>query len=192
MPDRETYPLTAIAAFFSFPLEVLARRDFGERYHTLLKTLWHLLWLSALAAASYFIAASYTSVSPWSARLFGIFAFLFLFASILHQVAVFTPHRHGEPRRSDYDGDSWNFWSKLPLPPSHFTARIKVKMWLEPLPFLIAGALFFLFISRVFGGYLLFCSIAMIYKYRTAYLIAMHTAPDLSSIERTFDPRPPD
>ena len=53
-----------------------------------------------------------------------------------------------------------------------------VKAFLEPLPFLIAATILFFFVSKYFGGYLLICSISMLYKNQAAYLIAKHKTLD--------------
>lgn len=130
--EEREYPFAKGAAFFSFPLEILVRRDFGERYHTAIKASGHVLWLSALGALAYWLSAvSLTTV------LFGIFALAVLIASIFHKVAIEKrKHRNDEYRYSQHDGDSRDFWFTLSSSVS------TVKTWLEPLPFLLAGTFF--------------------------------------------------
>ena len=89
------------------------------------------------------------------AVLFGFFAFAFLITSIFQQVTIHMRHSRREPRHSDHHGDSWDFWSTLPLPFN--SDDHTVKAFLEPLPFLIAATILFF---TYFGGYLLICSIS--------------------------------
>ena len=158
-PQQRSYPLTKLTGFFSFQPEVLVRRNFGERYHTVTKTFWHLLLLSGFTAAFYYgiswAGHTLLGASLLIAVLFGFFAFAFLITSIFQQVTIHMRHSRREPRHSDHHGDSWDFWSTLPLPFN--SDDHTVKAFLEPLPFLIAATILFF---TYFGGYLLICSIS--------------------------------
>lgn len=166
----------SLAQLFSLQLEVFVRHTFGELYHSGPMIFWISAWLVLVSAAFIFGINIFGYQLLWpsvpTAALFSFLTAAFLVASFIHQKEAYDYRRalkqFGEKEllhRWD-PGEPKDFWLRLTDEES------TIKRYLEPLPFLLIGAFLFLIISKVFGGYLLFCTLVMLWKSHQDHRIA--------------------
>jgi len=151
--------------FFAIQLEVLIRRGFGERYHHIGVIIPVVL---VLAALSYVFLAGIRinhyqwqilEPSPITGALFSLFTVAFLVTSIRHQAEIRRRLRAEVQLLSWYSGEPLHFWLSL-----HFSSEAKIKRFIEPACVALVGGFVFLYLSQVFGVYVLLCALAMMHK----------------------------
>lgn len=180
-PKQQGFDITG---FFSIQLEVLLREEFGERYHTVGLVILVLGWLTGITALFTLgiRLGEYQMLkpAPVTAALFGILAVSFLLTSIQHQVAIFIRHRSGQHVFSWSSGKPHKLWFSLLTVRDDLNGQYTIRRFLEPVPFLFIGGFIYLYVSQVFGVYLLVCNGSMWIKSFSHYLAWKNLRLDLA------------
>lgn len=139
----------------ALPVELLLHHRFGVRYLNFIMCVGAGLVLAlATMLMSAFVRSGLDLV------LIAAFATLFTAVFIRHKIYAWRREVRGERWHSRCAGIPWPFWRRLPRAGNPFT----VQLIYEPLAVGVIGGLLLVNMQSVFGAYLLFAAVALMFK----------------------------